>query len=94
MTESYVVARMDKALSYVGPDATKYAAVKILRGAIKLHRDTGMIPTRGMTITRMLQSATTITGRLYKGKTKHDDAIYDLTKWIDAMRAALPVVEG
>lgn len=37
-----------------------------LKGALKLYAKTGMLPTRGMTITRMLALATSITGKPYK----------------------------
>jgi hypothetical protein len=80
-------------VSFVGQDATRLYAVTVLRASIKLHRSTGLIPTRGMTITRLFQRATEITGRPYK-RGQHDAAIADLTTWINTMKAALPVVDN
>ena len=71
-------------------DAIPVFGVISLRGAIKLHKACGMIPTRGMTITKMLQRAGEITGKKYK-RGQHDAAIADLTVWIDAAKASLPV---
>jgi hypothetical protein len=79
------------AVSYVGPDAVDLYRVRMVRMSIKLHRDTGMIPTRGVTITRLLAMASQYTGKAYKGKTKHDAAIADLDAHIAAFTASMPI---
>lgn len=73
-------------------DAIPLYQVITLRAAIKLHKACGMIPTRGMTITRMFQSAKNVTGKTYK-RGQHDAAIADLTLWIDAAKASMPVTD-
>jgi TPP-dependent pyruvate/acetoin dehydrogenase alpha subunit len=79
-------------MSFVGGDAVELFRITAMRSAIKMHRDCGMIPTRGMTITKMLAAVTAITGKPYKGKTKHDAAIADLDARIAAAKASMPVV--
>lgn len=79
------------AITYEGRDAVTLYGLIALRSAIRLHQKCGMIPTRGVTITRLLASASSFTGKPYKGKTKHDAAIADLTLTIDAAKAAMPV---
>lgn len=71
-------------------DAIPVFRVITIRSAIKMHRDCGMIPTRGMTITRLFGLAKDITGNTYK-RGQHDAAIADLTTWIDAAKASLPI---
>ncbi len=81
-----------RATSFVGPDATKLAAAIILRSAIKLWAKSGIIPTRGVTISKMLSLASNYTGKTYRaGKAGAAKAQSDLTIWIDAMQAAIPV---
>lgn len=75
---------------YSGPDATRYFAVKVLRSSINLYLKTGMIPTRGVTISRMLAIAGQTTGKTYK-RGQGCAAIADLDTWLATMRAALPV---
>lgn len=67
-----------------------YFRCKVLRSSIDLHRKTGIIPTRGVTITRMFAMATQYTGKQYK-RGAHEAAIADLDTWLATMRAALPV---
>lgn len=83
----------DGSTAYVGQDATLLFAAVTLRSAIKLHKKTGMIPTRGMTITKMLAQAGKIANKTYR-RGEHDRAINDLTIWINTMKAAIPVVDN
>lgn len=76
----------------VGPDATMLFAAVALRSSINLYMKTGIIPTRGVTITKMLALAKQYTGKVYKAKDK-EQAIADLDVWIATMKAAMPVVE-
>jgi hypothetical protein len=78
--------------AYVGPDATLLVSAMMLRTGIKMYRTCGMIPTRGMTITKMLERATVFSGKKYT-RAKMDQAIADLTTWIEAMKSAIPIVE-
>ena len=77
--------------TFTGDAIHLYRAVT-LKGAIKLHRDHGMIPTRGMTITKLFGIAQQITGKKYK-RGQHDAAIQDLTVWIDAANASMPIID-
>ena len=74
-------------------DAIPMFQVITLKGAIKLHKACGMIPTRGMTITKMLQSASNVTGKKYK-RGQHDAAIADLELWLAAAKASMPVTDN
>lgn len=73
-------------------DAIPVFGVIALKGALKLHKACGMIPTRGMTITKMFKQAGHITGKTYK-RGQHDAAIADLESWIAAAKAALPYTD-
>lgn len=81
-----------KITAYVGYDATRLMRVKMLRSFIDLHKKTGMIPTRGVTITKMFTMATEYTGQKYK-RGEHDRAVNDLNVWINNMISALPIKE-
>jgi hypothetical protein len=70
-------------------DAIPMFRVITLKGAIKLHRQTGLIPTRGVTISKMLAMAGEITGEKYK-RGQHERAEADLQLWIDAAKASMP----
>lgn len=95
--ESYIEHGKYGTTTIVGPDAQALYRALIIKSAIKLYKDTngGVIPTRGMTITRMLQAATKITSKQYKRGLKGcDAAIADLQTWCDAMKAALPHIDN
>lgn len=95
VSSSYVsTSRGGEITSYVGPDATRLAAAIVLRSAIKMWRLSGIIPTRGMTIRRMLERAEFVTGTRYgapRGTSGASLAEQHLTLWIEAMRSAMPV---
>lgn len=73
-----------------GKDGMNFYRAITLKSAIGLHMKTGLIPTRGVTITSMFKMATEYTGKTYK-RGQHEAAINDLGVWIDTMRAALPI---
>lgn len=77
--------------AFVGRDAVDLFRVKTLRVAINAHKRSGLIMTRGLTVTRMMQIATEITGKPYKGATKHDAALADLDAHIAAAEASMPI---
>jgi len=88
--DSHVTIGPNGGMSFVGPDAVRLFAAVSLKSAIGLHRKCGMIPTRGVTITKMLAQATQVTGKQYR-RGQHQQAEADLQIWIDAMKAALPI---
>jgi len=88
--DSKIVVNKGIATAYIGHDATQLFRVKMLRSSINLHMKTGMIPTRGVTITKMFKMATTYTGQTYK-RGEHSRAIADLEVWISTMMSALPI---
>ena len=81
-----------EAVSYVGTDATSLYRVNMIKISIKLYMKTGMIPTRGVTISKMLKMAEQYTGRKYK-KSEAAYAVEDLHNWVTCMVSALPIEE-
>jgi hypothetical protein len=69
--------------TFAGTDGVNTYRAIVTKSAIKMHRDCGMIPTRGMTITKMLKIAADITGKAKYKRGAHDEAITDLEKWIE-----------
>lgn len=91
-SQSYVqVSPNGGAVSFVGPDAISLFRVKTLKRAVALHKSCGMIMTRGATITKVLAQVSLLTGKAYKGATKHDAALADLTAHIAALECAMPI---
>ena len=79
-------------MSFVGADATMLYRANLLKVSLELYQKTSMIPTRGMTITKMMAMATGITKKTYK-RDQIDIAIQDVKEWCDAMKAAIPIVD-
>lgn len=78
--------------TFIGPDATRLYAASVLRSAIRLYVHTGMKANRAYTPSNMLAAASKISGESYpRGKAGLRLAYADLTAWIEAMKAALPV---
>lgn len=76
--------------TFAGPDATNFFRAAMLASSLGLYAKCGMIPTRGVTITKMLAMATQYTGKKYK----RGDALKaqaDVKLWADTMKAALPI---
>lgn len=94
MTESYLTYHPDgTASSFVGPDAVSMYRAALIATSLKLWVKTGIIPTRGFGITKMLAEATRITGKKYTRKTA-TQASADVTLFVQEMKAALPVFEN
>jgi hypothetical protein len=91
MNESYIGVGKNGATSFVGRDAVELLRVVTLRSGLSLLKN-GIIPTRGLTITKALAIATSYTGKKYK-RTEIEKAREDLKVWADNMSAALPRVE-
>lgn len=88
--DSKIVVTKGISTSYIGKDATHLFRVKMLRSSINLHMKTGMIPTRGVTITKMFKIAQEYTGQTYK-RGEHERCIADLDVWISTMLSAMPI---
>lgn len=91
MTDSYIEAHGDGGVSYVGLDAVSLYRATALKSGLRLYAKTGMKPNSAWTPTAMLAAAGGITGKRYK-RGQYAAAAADLQIWIDAMRAALPIV--
>ena len=93
MNDSYIgVNKQNQCTSFVGPDATNYVRAELLASALKLYDKCKIIPTRGVTPTKMLKMATGYTGKAYK-RGQYLSAAADVKKWADEMKAALPKVK-
>jgi len=90
MTTEGIHVRNGIATSYSGPDAVHVFRAKMLRSSIGLHQKTGLIPTRGVTITKMFKLAGQYTGQTYK-RGEHERCMADLQVWIETMLSALPI---
>lgn len=94
MEDSHIVYSKGRgeAISYVGKDATELFRVSMLKASIRLWTKTGMMPTRGIGIKKMLAMATVYTGRKYK-TSEAAQAVDDLHNWVTCMVSALPIEE-
>ncbi len=91
--ESYItVNQFGNTSGYVGPDATNLFRVMCLTNALGIYHKTGMIPTRGMTASKMLAFAGQVTQKRYK-RGEIVSAIEDLRMWCVNMKSALPEVQ-
>jgi hypothetical protein len=79
----------DTVMSFSGPDATNLFRAITLRSALKLHQ-VGIKATRGITATKLFAMTKEYTGKDYK-RGQYNDAIADLTVWIETMKLALPI---
>ncbi|CAB5219956.1 hypothetical protein UFOVP237_41 [uncultured Caudovirales phage] len=75
--------------SFNGPDGTRLFQAITIRSALKLHK-AGLRVNRHTTTTMLFKFASSYTQKVYK-RGEFDRAMQDLTVWIDAMRAAIPV---
>ena len=93
MNDSHIVVNADGTpVCFVGPDATDLFRVRVIRASILMHKQCGIIPTRGVTITRLFQIASGYTGKPYK-RGQHDQALADLDRHLAAFTASMPIVE-
>ena len=90
MSHDSGVTIANHATTYFGRDGVELFRVKTLKSSISLWLKCGLIPTRGVTITKMLKLATHYTGQKYTTK-KAQQAVEDLQAWIDTMSSALPI---
>jgi hypothetical protein len=94
MEDSHIVYSRGRgeATSYVGRDATELYRVNMLKISIRLWVKTGLKPTRGVSIKKMLAMAERYTGRKYK-TSEASQAVDDLHNWVTCMVSALPIEE-
>lgn len=93
MEESYISVGADnKPKAFVGRDGVEVFRVRMLISSIRLHMRSGIIPTRGVTITKMFAMAGEYTGKKYK-RGQHEQAMADLKIWLDTMVTALPIIQ-
>lgn len=90
--DSHIVVNNRKCSIFVGPDAIIYVRAELLSSSLKLYAVCKIIPTRGVTATKMLKMATGYTGKSYK-RGEYLKAANDVKKWADEMKAALPKIE-
>lgn len=93
MNDSYIQHHTSGGTTLAGPDAVNLYRAMVLRSSIRLYEKTGMIPTRGLTITKMFMMAKQYTGKMYK-RGQYALVLSDLQTWIDTMKAAMPVIDS
>lgn len=79
------------AICFSGPDAVACYAAAVLAASLRFYAKTGMMLSRGITSTALLQKAETITGKKYR-RGDHAKAAADVSIWVQEMKAALPQV--
>lgn len=88
MTDS-IITQGKGGTMFAGHDAVHLYRAAVLRSSLKLLQ-AGIRPTRGVTMTKALQMVAEYTGKTYK-RTQSNNAIADLTIWIETMKSAIPV---
>ena len=92
MTEQSYLVTNDRGdvTTYIGPDATQLFRARMVRHGLIGWQKFKMKPSRGVTVTRMLDAASGYTGQKYTTK-QVSQAIDDMDVWIKTMLTALPV---
>lgn len=93
MVDSHIGTHNGKCVSFVGPDAVNYVRAELLASSLRLYASAKIIPTRGVTASKMLKMATGYTGKNYK-RGEYIKAADDISKWAKEMKAALPTIES
>ena len=89
MTDSEVIVQKGST-TFAGPDGVALYRAIALRSGLAMYAKCGLKPNRAWTPTAMLQAAGGITGKIYK-RGQYQIAADDLTVWIEAMKAAIPI---
>lgn len=76
--------------AFVGPDAVMLVRAVQLKVALGVYAHTGLRVSGKVSPGMMLAAATQFTGKRY-GRHEYAKAAVDVGKWVDTMRAALPV---
>ena len=92
MTEQSYLVTNDRGdiTTYIGPDATQLFRARMVRHGLIGWQKFKMKPSRGVTVTRMLDAASGYTGQKYTTKQVSQD-IDDMDVWIKTMLTELPV---
>lgn len=91
--DNTAITHHDGGITMTGDAITLYRW-KVLQQSISLYMKTGMVPTRGMTISKMLKLATQITKKPYKNnRAGWQQAVDDLKVSTDTLKAAIPHVD-
>ena len=95
MMDNTAVEHCSGGMTLTGDAIELYRWATLLQ-AIKLYQKIGMIPTRGVTIAVMLKQAAVITKpvKAYTTGKGVQQAIDDLTNYVQTLRAAIPHVDG
>lgn len=88
MSDSYI-STGPHGTTLSGPDATECFRAAILASSLRLWAKTKIIPTRGVTITRMLAMATRYTGRTWQ-RSEVLACADAVSVWVANMQAGLP----
>jgi hypothetical protein len=93
MTDPTAITHHDGGTTMTG-DAIELYRWKVVQQSIGLYMKTGMLMTRGATITHLLTLASGITKKQYgRGKKAQQQAYDDLQVSIETLRAAIPHVD-
>lgn len=87
--DSYIGTTKGQCTSFVGPDAVNYVRAQVLASSLRLYSKTKILPTRGVTISKLLKMAEGYTGKRYK-RGAYIQAAEDVRRWANEMKAALP----
>ena len=93
MTDNSKVTIAKDCVVFEGQDATSLYRALALRSALLTFDKYGIQPNRAWTPTAMLTLAKSFTRKTYY-RGEYVRAAKDLTVWIEAMKTALPIVEG
>lgn len=90
---SEIVLHNGGGASLTGHDAILFMRAAVLASSLKLYAKTRILPTRGVTLTKMLAMATTFTGKKYR-RTEIMTAHEDVLQWSREMRDAIPTTDN
>lgn len=96
MTNPSITVTSDGTIIAAGEMATRLYASRVLRSAIKLWLEHGIIVSRGVSISQMLLSAERTTGEIFKGtmRKRADKAIASLDAWSETQRRLVEFRHG
>lgn len=92
MSDQITVDKEGRPVAFAGAKAVNIFRCRLLASSIGLYQQTGMIPTRGVTITKMLALATAETGKKYR-RNQLQEAIDDLRALEPARVAEVEVIQ-
>lgn len=94
MNDSYIEVGGENAPTvWAGPDATRLFAAIALATALDLYARRRLLVNRNYTPTKMLAAAGRLCGKTYR-RGQHAEAWLDVRQWVNAMKAAMPVLDA